>query len=296
MDSLSSFYYESKHFFRRLSELIVWLPEFLSLKGHLYVYISSPYYVKSNCNWGDDLNRYLVERISGKKVVHARCMLFPHSFFLCIGSILQWFADEKAIVWGTGLIEPAKVNPCKEIRAVRGPLTRACLLEQGIKCPEIYGDPALLLPRFYNPIIQKQHRIGLICHYTEINSNLVQQIIKKFNIHFIDICHYGMCTDFVDQVLSCDYIISSSLHGCIVSDAYRVPNLWCRFSNYHAEGNNFKFRDYYLSVGKKIDQPILITCNTEQSEIIERINKTWTVPIIDLEKLMSSCPFQYVNN
>lgn len=286
---------ELKHFLRRLSELLFWLPEYFSPKGHIFVYISSPYYAKSNCNWGDDLNRYLIEKISGKKVVHARCILFPQTFYLCIGSIIQWFADENAIVWGAGLIEPAIVKPCKEYRAVRGPLTRTVLLNQGIDCPEVYGDPALLMPLYYHPSISKVYKIGLICHYSEIGSKCIRNILKSKNLHFIDIRRYGTCTDFVDEVLSCEYIISSSLHGCIISDAYGIPNLWSRFSDYQAEGCNFKFRDYFLSVKKQVNSPFIITEDSAMNTIIEEIKEKWTKPIIDLDKLMDACPFSKEN-
>lgn len=286
------YYHRIRHFLRVLSELIVWLPEYLSSKGHVYVYISNTYYSKSNCNWGDDLNRYLVEFISGKRVVHARCQLRPQTYYLCIGSILQWYSSKNAVVWGTGLIEPALVPSCKEIRAVRGPLTRLELIKQGHECPEIYGDPALLLPRFYYPIVEKKYKIGLICHYSERESNSVQTILESKEIHFIDIQNYGTWNKFIDEVLSCEMIISSSLHGCIVSDAYSIPNRWCRFSEYQAEGNNFKFHDYYQSIQNPIAIPFMVTGETPIYDIVEEIRRIWTSPKIDLDKLMEACPFK----
>lgn len=60
-------------------------------------------------------------------------------------------------VWGAGIIDGTKklrYKP-KKVYAVRGPLTRKVLLAQGVKCPEIYGDPALLVAKYYQPKIEK---------------------------------------------------------------------------------------------------------------------------------------------
>lgn len=294
MNKLSSVYKEFRHFLRRLSERVFWLPELLSPKGHIYVYISSPYYVKDNCNWGDDLNRYLVEAISGKKVVHARCQLLRKKYYLCIGSILQWHTSKYSEVWGSGLIEPSDVQSCNRIHAVRGPLTRKELIRQGYDCPEVYGDPALLLPRFYQPKgDKKKYKLGLICHYKEKNTDIIAKLTKNPDIHFIDVMNYGKITDFIEEIHSCEYIISSSLHGCIVSDTYGIPNLWCRFTSYKAEGNNFKFHDYYESVNKgHIKDPYIFSEEKTIDEITDIISGTWTLPEIDLDKLYNSCPFR----
>ena len=45
-------------------------------------------------------------------------------------------------------------------------------------------------------------------------------------------------------------IVSSSLHGLIVSDAYKIPNVWIQFYN-NIRGDNTKFYDYFKSVNRK---------------------------------------------
>ena len=59
-----------------------------------------------------------------------------------------------AEIWGSGMhdVEDRPVS-CRNVRihSVRGPLSRARWLELGVACPEVYGDPALLMPLLYPP-------------------------------------------------------------------------------------------------------------------------------------------------
>ena len=108
-------------------------------------------------NWGDDINywflREIIEepfRLLNESPIAFRCHA---ENYLVIGSILSFLTKPESIVWGAGAITNERALPCrpKEVLAVRGPLTRQFLMRQGISCPEIYGDPALLLNRFYPP-------------------------------------------------------------------------------------------------------------------------------------------------
>lgn len=280
-----------KKFKLRAIDKRLYLKEYFSLKGHIYVNYVIPLGIKYDYNWGDDVNKYLIERISGKKVVLYRCAWIHHTNYICIGSTLQWLGNRDAVVWGAGLRESMPMKPCKKILAVRGPLTRSCLLNQGYDCPEIYGDPVLLFPRYYLPRVEKKYRIGFIPHFSELGSDALKYLESIEGAHLIHIQKYGSYERFIDEVMSCEYILSSSLHGCIVADAYEIPNIWCKFTDYVAEENGFKFRDYYLSVGKNFDHPYEFNGNETNEELIEYINTTWRKNNIDLDKLLSACPF-----
>ena len=97
---------------------------------------------KSKENYGDVLGKYLVEKISNKKVVFA----WPKKFsvldwflpiYVTIGSILT-NVNHKCIVWGSGIISKDSKIKNAVFLAVRGPQTRKHLLSLGYKVPEIY--------------------------------------------------------------------------------------------------------------------------------------------------------------
>jgi hypothetical protein len=48
----------------------------------------------------------------------------------------------------------------------------------------------------------------------------------------------------VDRIVSCDVLVTSSLHGLIAAEAYGVPVVWVQPSG-RLRGGEFKFRDYF---------------------------------------------------
>ena len=246
------------------------------------------FFSKKN-NFGDILNKYLVEKLSGKTVYQVRSWHYNKPHYFVIGSILQ-DVNKHSIVWGSGFI--SKDSKCNEfpktVRSVRGPLSRKMLQNQGIDCPEIYGDPALLMPKIYNPIhIDKKYELGVIAHYVDKDSFWIKNNNSK-GVKFIDIQTTNF-TSFIDQIKACKKIISSSLHGIIIADAYGVPSLWVEFSK-KVYGDGFKFRDYFASVGRIDNKPLSIKNDTSIDEIFSNF-KSYDINI-DLEKLINAAPFK----
>lgn len=270
--------------------LLIFLPEILNRKKKIWISYALPRWKKDNYNWGDDVNSILINLLSSKQVVPYKFSWIKRTHYLCIGSIIQWYSNKNAIIWGSGLLYSTdKIHPPKKVLAVRGPLTRECLLKCGIECPPIYGDPALLFPRFYFPKIEKKYKYGIILHFSELDK--MKNIKSKLNdCLFINIKNYGVWSHFIDQILSCEVILSSSLHGIIISDAYSIPNIWCQFSDYTPQQNGFKFKDYFLSVGKNIENPVHF--DKLNYTKINLISQCWEKPEIDLDLLMEVCPFK----
>jgi len=206
------------------------------------------------------------------------------------GSVML-FTKPHSLVWGTGCIEPNSVGQAPgKVYAVRGPLTRQQLIKKNIFCPEVYGDPALLYPQIYNPKIKKRYEYGIIPHYIEYFTPHHNEIIKRIEdlgIKIIDICSGNR--EFINQLLEVEKVVSSSLHGLIIADAYNIPNSKVNISN-RLFGGQFKFNDYYLSTERPIDLGLQLTKKTSLYEIQKL--KFNTKIKIDLEKLLWHAPWK----
>lgn len=251
-------------------------------------------------NFGDDLNYYLIKEISGKNIVCYNNLLFrfigiSRKNLSCIGSTVELLTNKSTTIWGAGAIYgniPIKTKPHK-VLAVRGPLTREYLIKNGIDCPDIYGDPALLLPLLYTSKRSKKYKIGVIPHYTDKKNKVINEFVEngKGKVKLINLVDYGQCLDIIEQITSCEFIISSSLHGLIVSDAYGVPNVWAEFSD-NIWGNGFKYRDYYASINMNDVYPVIIK-DFNGFEQAMKFKEKWKPIKIDLTKLIESCPFDF---
>ena len=93
--------------------------------------------------------------------------------------------------------------------------------------------------------------------------------------------------EIIKEILECEIIFSSSLHGLIAADAYGIPSHWIELSN-GVIGNGFKFHDYFMSVKRPIVKPFKPTENTKISNL-----PLYDYSVdIDLDNLINSCPFK----
>lgn len=243
-------------------------------------------------NWGDNVSIKLCELINPhKKFIIRRYTwnLYGKEDYLGIGSIITWMTTSKSIIWGSGIVYPHKELSAipQKVLAVRGPLTRQYLLKRGVECPEIYGDPALLFPRYYKPKGNKKYKLGIIPHFRDKGNSLLEKFRNDEGILIIDVQNVYPCTKFIDDICSCEYIASSSLHGVIVSDAYNIPNLWIEFPE--GESKKFAFHDYMQSVGRNVESPLVLNAEMKAGDILAKI--VYEPIKIDLDILLSVCPF-----
>lgn len=242
--------------------------------------------VPSRPNFGDALTPWLIRRLTGQ---YPRFLppLDPRPKFLLVGSILE-YAGPGCTVWGAGVLRSdEQVSPEAHFLAVRGPLSRARVLACGGNCPAIFGDPALLLPRFYQPPPSVRRGVGIVAHYSE-QPRLRGRWPATAELRLIDI--QDPVESVIAQVTACEMVASSSLHGLVVSHAYGVPALWIKFRDL-VPNDDTKFRDYFFSRDHDARLPVRLDETRLDADMVARLVPPLPPPI-DLEPLWRSCPFR----
>lgn len=203
-------------------------------------------------NVGDYLAQVVVEEVCRLKNIDFHGYVETTKHLYSIGSILLGFQD--ATIWGSGFgyDKPPKWysfaynwlhrNYHKtDIRAVRGPETRRILTQMGIVCPEVYGDPAVLMPLFYQPNpCPKTREYVLIPHYSKFEKyrhdpNAISTWVRDYK-------------KFIDSLLEAKLVISSSLHGIILAEAYGIPAIMLCDT---PSADITKYKDWYYSTDRE---------------------------------------------
>jgi len=245
-------------------------------------------------NFGDWVTPYLYKKNTGIDPLFCSPDLgFPTTTVFGAGSILRHLkTPDTAIVWGSGIISAEdKFEKPREILAVRGPLTRKRCHELGFECPEVYGDPAILLPIFYSPgnNQEKKYSVGIIPHF--INFKLAKRIFGSIDgAKIIDVTQ--PLEKVVDDIIECETTVSSSLHGLIVSHAYNIRSAWVEFGE-PIMGDGTKFQDYFFAFENQREfEAITIDKKITLKDLIA-LAKTNEVPYHErlTGPLLKACPF-----
>ncbi|VDM10417.1 unnamed protein product [Wuchereria bancrofti] len=166
-----------------------------------------------------------------------------------VGSILEQIPYEyNGIIAGVGkLHEKTNISfPNATILGVRGPLTAKAL---GIKSNQkvVLADPGLIADELV-PLEDKEYDLGVVPHWTDktLENN---PIFKKYNPKIIRVTDDPL--KVISEIGKCKKIVSSSLHGIILADAFGIPRRIeiapRMLSHPHQEGGLFKWKDYSAS-------------------------------------------------
>jgi pyruvyltransferase len=198
---------------------------------------------KSVNNFGDLIGPLIVEKLADEFIKNKPTT--SDKRLLSIGSILH-FAQNGDTVWGTG--RNGKIHKMDhkfdqlDVRAVRGPLTKKFLNDKGIDVPEVYGDPALLLPTLFPELSikadTKKHEITFIPNLNDISNykdikNKTSPTTPLFEI--------------IERIIQSEFVVGSSLHAIIVAEAFGIP---ARIIKSQTE-DDFKYKDHLLGTGRQ---------------------------------------------
>lgn len=249
-------------------------------------------------NFGDVIGPWLVSNITQKTPINGRAIKRSSPPLMAVGSILNMLEQDGTVVWGSGLMTTlsdqtsARLRSLSDVsvRAVRGKLTRSELIRKlGWEVPEVYGDPALLLPRFF-PAVENNFeakRIAIVPHYvhTEYFKSAASEATKIIDVHD------GM-ERVVREIANSRVCISTSLHGLIIAQAYGVPWVWVRVTDSRLGGDTFKFRDFFSTLDSSVVSSIEVAKGEISKLNFEEVAQSATLPElqISLDDLLNSFP------
>lgn len=233
-------------------------------------------------NFGDAMSVSIVEKILERSITTITALTPGQKKFLAVGSIGN-YAEEGDTLWGTGINGKYHKRSdyhfhTLDIRAVRGPLSRQFLMDMGVNCPEVYGDPTLLLPRLF-PEFKKSdcpsHEYIIIPHYSDehLFNHLPNMVSVKEDWQVV-----------VAKILDSKFVISSALSGVIVAEAFGIPARLIIAPNENSTETIFKYADYYFGT-KRFNYRFA----TSVEEALEMGGEP--MPECDLEKLLEAFPY-----
>lgn len=237
------------------------------------------YYWKTKKNFGDLLSSLLISKFCKLSSEWAE----PNDADLVmVGSVLEHFSPEwNGVIVGSGkLHEKTKLNfPNAKILALRGPLTA-----KGLKGDFVLADAGLLADELV-PLEDKEYDLGIVPHWTDKTLEHTP-IFKQFKPKIIRVDDDPL--EVIKQIGRCKKIVSSSLHGIILADAFGIPRRIeispRMLSHPHQEGGLFKWMDYSASLGvpleigltQEIDRNVITNKQHELFDVFEEVKTIFT--------------------
>ena len=206
------------------------------------------------------------------------------------------------IIFGSGFSSAKYKNESYirniKIIAVRGNISLQRLKKNKKTVPNnvVLADPGLLFPIIFkfNKLIsdKKFYNLCIIPHYIDQNNSLIKSKIKVKQSIILNIKENPFT--FINTLSKCKRVLSSSLHGLIISDSLAIPNLRIVISN-KIIGGDYKFRDYYSAYGLKIPLEFNLNNTTFTEEQLNIIDSNYNISLDMIQKkqceLLINFPF-----
>jgi hypothetical protein len=195
--------------------------------------VTVPHWVPDDggsANFGDEIGPMLVRALAPADA-HGSGRL------LSVGSVIH-FGGRGDVVWGAGIngkVRQTLQHPL-DVRAVRGPLTRTVLQGHGLEAPDVFGDPALLMPRLFEVPVGTRRDVLVMPNLNEQDRVAGDRVVSPL----------GDPIAIAAEIRGAGMVVASSLHALVIADAYGVPARPLVPEAEHA----FKYLDYYAGTGR----------------------------------------------
>ena len=197
-------------------------------------------------NWGDLLGPILLRYFSQIETILSSP---ENADMVSVGSIIDLLPSTySGYILGSGKLRGShiKVPNSAKILALRGPLSA-----QGIHKDIALGDPALLADEMVGPV-DKLYNLCLVAHWSDRNLYKRAELLK-YNPVLINPLDDPI--NIIKTIGQSRKVVTSSLHGMIVADAFGIPRRFEMTPQLGKEGGLFKFLDYNLAVGVRNFEP-----------------------------------------
>lgn len=202
---------------------------------------ASAYWWKGIPNFGDSVAPYLLEHFAD---IDAQWSPPGQAKIVSTGSVLEHLPAK----WGGYIVGSGKLHEDSRLKifsskvvilALRGPLTA-----KGIPGDYALGDPGLLADELVT-VATRKHALGIVPHWSD-NELARNPLFLKYDPIIINARDNPL--DVIRQIGECKKIVSSSLHGLIVADAFGIPRRFEYPKIFNRQGGAFKIRDYSQSI------------------------------------------------
>ena len=229
-------------------ELFSWNPKWPVCRGRVSRFVPIERPVN---NFGDLLGPIIIERL--RRMADLPTETRTARRLLSVGSVLH-FARDGDVIWGSGVNGKIPLDSYDftflDVRAVRGPHTRALLQDRGINVPAVFGDPALLLPHvapeLLNASRHKRHKLTIVPNMEDLRRHRSLRLAPNVLNPRSGLRH---C---LYRIVRSELVVGSSLHAIVVAEAFGIP---ARVVESKVE-HHLKYADYYAGTGRGSYSPV----------------------------------------
>jgi len=129
----------------------------------------------------------------------------------------------------------------------------------------------------------KVHEVGIVPHFS--HRSYFQSEFGGSSIRIIDT--EQPFPQVIKDILSCKAILSTSLHGLIISEAYGLPAL-LTVEKKPLHGSLFKFEDYFHATGR---DPLFRQIDSQKADKLIDLAYQAKKPIFDHANLLRAFPY-----